>query len=123
MKKTFLYALIGAFALGGLTETAPVRASESGPAAPRSLEQIRDSVRAEAMTSLALGETQAVVHRRWHRRRVVRRHYAPRRRYVRRNVIRSRPLAYIHRRGRWCGKYVGRRCYYTPRALRPFRHR
>lgn len=123
MKKTFLYALVGAFALAGLTETMPAQATETGQAAPRSLEQIRDAVRADALTAFRLGDTQAVAHQRWHRRRVVRRHYAPRRRYVRRNVIRSRPLARIHRRGAWCGKWVGRRCYYTPRVLRPFRHR
>ncbi|MFL1874896.1 hypothetical protein ACIKT0_06720 [Hansschlegelia beijingensis] len=32
-------------------------------------------------------------------------------------------LRHIHRRGRWCGKWVGRRCYYTPRPLRPLRQR
>lgn len=111
MNRTLLYALAGAIGISGLSETTPLAASEDGALAPRSLEQLRDKVRGEAMTSLLAGETEQVRHRRWHRRR-----YAPRRRYS---------IRYIHRRGRWCGnkRYYGRRCYYTPRVLRPFRQR
>ncbi|MFC3694746.1 hypothetical protein [Chenggangzhangella methanolivorans] len=112
MKKTLLYALAGAFALAGITETVPARAEGAGPS-PRSLEELRAEVRGEAMTSLKLGQLQEVRHRRWHKRRYVRR----------RGVFRSRTMSRVHRRGAWCGKYVGRRCYYTPRALRPFRQR
>ncbi|HVI29469.1 hypothetical protein [Hansschlegelia sp.] len=32
-------------------------------------------------------------------------------------------LRYMHRKGRWCGKWYGRRCYYTPGPLRPLRQR
>jgi len=44
-----------------------------------------------------------------------------RRQYRRPGVFRSRTLSRVHRRGRSCGKYTGRRCYYTPRLLKPFR--
>jgi hypothetical protein len=114
MKKTLLYALAAAFAVSGVAETTPVLAADGGSNAPRSLDELRASVRAEAMTRLALGEVDEVRHTRWHRRR-----YAPRRRVVPRRYT----LRYIHRRGRWCGRWVGRRCYYTPRPLRPFRQR
>lgn len=112
MKKTLLYTLVGAFALAGVAETVPARAESAG-AAPRSLDELRAQVRGEAMNRLSLGDVQQVRHRRWHKRRYVRR----------RGVFRSRTMSRIHRRGRWCGKYVGRRCYYTPRVLRPFRQR
>lgn len=110
MKKTLLYTLVGAFALAGVAETVPARA-EAAAAAPRSLDELRAEIRGEAMTSLRLGQLQTVTHRRWHKRRYVRR----------RGVFRSRTMSRVHRRGRWCGKYAGRRCYYTPRLLKPFR--
>lgn len=109
MKKTFLYALAGAIGLSGIAETTPLTAAEASAGAPRSLEQLREKVRGEAMTSLLAGEAQEVRHRRGHRRRYYRgSRWSPR---------------YVHRRGRWCGRgrYYGRRCYYTPRILRPFR--
>lgn len=119
MKKTLLYTLVGAFALAGLAETVPARADTSAPsAAPRSLDELRAETRGEALTSLKIGQLQTVAHRRWHKRRAVHR------RAVRpRGVFRSRTMSRIHHRGRWCGKYAGRRCYYTPRVLKPFRQR
>lgn len=110
MKKTLLYTLAGAFALAGLVETAPVRASEAAASAPRSLEEMRAEIRGEAMTSLARGAVVDVAMRRVNRRQ-----------YRRPGVFRSRTLSRVHRRGRSCGKYTGRRCYYTPRLLKPFR--
>lgn len=109
MKKIIFYALAAAFAVTGVAETTPVSAAERTTFAPRTLEQLREQVRSEALTSLALGDVETVRHRRGHRRR-----YAAPRRYS---------MRYIHRRGRWCGRrgYYGRRCYYTPRVLRPFR--
>lgn len=109
MNRTLLYALAGAIGLTGVVETTPLTAAESPGAAPRSLDALRGAVRAEAMTSLALGDVETVRQRRSNRRR----YYAPRR----------FGLRYIHRRGRWCGnrRWYGRRCYYTPRILRPFR--
>ncbi|WP_020180741.1 hypothetical protein [Methylopila sp. M107] len=109
MKKTLLYALAGVFAVAGVAETAPQAVAEPSTQAPRTLEQLRDRVRADGMSALQAGDLQTVTHRRYHRRR-----YAPRSRYS---------LRYIHRRGRWCsaGRYYGRRCKYTPRVLRPFR--
>lgn len=112
MKKTLLYALAGAFAIGGVAETMPVRASEAASTAPRSLDEVRANVRGEAMTSLLSGQVDEVRHRRWHRGR----HYHGRRWAPRRHGLR-----YVHRRGRWCGRWAGRRCYYTPRPLRPVR--
>lgn len=111
MKKIWLYALAGAIGVTGLAETAPQAQAESGSAAPRTLEQLRENARANAMTALATGGTEQVRHRRWHRKRYV----APRRYSMR----------YVHRRGHWCGKKAlyGRRCYYTPRILKPFRQR
>lgn len=111
MKKTLLYALAAAFALAGVAETAPVRAAETGAAAPRSLEELRAEVRGEALTSMTLGQLQEVRQHRVRTRRTVRG----------RGVFRSRTMSRIHRRGRSCGKYTGRRCYYTPRLLKPFR--
>lgn len=110
MKKTLLYTLIGAFALAGVVETVPARADAATPA-PRSLEQLRAETRGEAMTSFRLGDVQEVAQRRVRKRRTVRQ----------RGVFRSRTMSRIHHRGRSCGKYVGRRCYYTPRLLKPFR--
>jgi hypothetical protein len=106
MKKTLLYALAGALAIAGVAETAPPAAADPAAAGPRSLEELRLKLRSEGMTSLAAGDLQTVRHRRWHRSRYVPRRYT---------------LRYMHRRGRWCGRYVGRRCYYTPRPLRVFR--
>lgn len=115
MKKPLLYALAAAFAVAGVAETAPSAVAEPSAATPRTLEQLRAKVRGEAMTSLALGDVETVRHRRWHRRR-----YAPRRRFVPRRYT----LRYIHRPGRSCrGRFIGRRCYYTPRILRPLRQR
>lgn len=111
MRKTFFYALAGALVITGVAETTPLSAAERASSGPRTLEQLREQVRPEALTSLALGHVETVRHRRGHRRR----YYAPRRYSMR----------YVHRRGRWCGRgaYYGRRCYYTPRVLRPFRQR
>ncbi|RXF73577.1 hypothetical protein [Hansschlegelia zhihuaiae] len=114
MKKTLLYSLAAAFAISGVAETAPVLAADGGRSAPPSLDELRASVRADAMMRLALGEVDRVGHTRYHRHR-----YAPRRRVVPRRFT----LRYIHRPGRSCRRWVGRRCYYTPRPLRPFRQR
>lgn len=103
MRKPLLYALAATFALG-VAETTPAFA-EPAATAPRSLDELRAQVRGEAMTALAAGETEQVRHRRYHRGKRYHRRY--------------------HRRGRWCGyrAWYGKRCYYTPRVLRPFRQR
>lgn len=109
MNRTWIVVLAGAIGLTSFAETAPLKAAEAQAAAPRTLEASRARVRAEAVTSLALGDVETVRSRRKLRRRyVVPRRFSPR---------------YIHRRGRWCGsgRYYGRRCYYTPRILKPFR--
>lgn len=118
MKKMLLYTLAGAFALAGVAETVPARAEAAAPAAVRSLDELRAEIRGEALTSLRLGLLQTVAQRRWRKRRYTRgRAVRPR------GVFRSRTMSRIHRRGRWCGRYSGRRCYYTPRLLKPFRQR
>lgn len=91
MKTPPLYALAAATALVGMSETAPLAAAERP--APLSLDQIR----ADALQRLSLGEIEMVRHTRYHRRKM--------------------------RRSRWCGyrRYYGKRCYYTPRLLKPFR--
>jgi hypothetical protein len=114
MKKTLLYALVGTFALAGVVETTPQASAEPALHSPRTLDQLRETVRGQAIADLAAGDTQTVGHSRYHRRRA-----SSRRRWVPRRYT----LRYIHRGGRWCGRgrWYGRRCYYTPRALRPFR--
>ena len=115
MKKTLLYALAGVFAVSGVIETAPQAQAGPASASPRTVEQLRETVRADGLAAMQAGDLQTVAHRRWHRRRYVKRRWAPRR----------YSLRYIHRRGHWCsrGRWYGRRCYYTPRALRPLRQR
>lgn len=60
MRKTFIYAIVGAVGLAGMAETTPLAAREAPAATPDSLEQLRAKVRSEAMTSLASGDVQAV---------------------------------------------------------------
>lgn len=107
MKKTIIYAIAGAMGVVGVAETAPqAYAAEN---APRSLEQIRQQVRGEAMTSLANGQVDAV---RYRGRRVYRggRHWGPRRYYGGRRYMGPR-------------RYYGGRRYYGPRRYHYRRYR
>ena len=98
--------LVAGLAYGPAGAAEPARASVGSSGQPG----------ASAASERLSGPLQLVDYRRDRRverhRRVYRHHRASR-----------YSLRYIHRRGRWCGKWYGRRCYYTPRPLRPLRQR
>ncbi|GLK67141.1 hypothetical protein GCM10008179_07790 [Hansschlegelia plantiphila] len=111
MNKTLLFALACAVGITGLAETSPSSAATASPTPSSSSPGLRADIRAAATASLRRGDVQEVANRPVHRKR-----YRTNRPYS---------LRSIHRPGRWCsrGRWYGKRCYYTPSGLRPFRQR
>jgi hypothetical protein len=117
MKKTLLYGLACAVGLTGIAETSLAWAKQSAPA-----QGVRADVRASALESLERGNVQEVANRKATNRKVTNRK-VKRKRYRARGPAAT--LRSVHSRGRWCGegRWYGKRCYYTPSGLRPFRQR
>lgn len=114
MRKTFIYAIMGAVGVTAFAETTPVAFAEGAKAPPTSLEQVRANVRGEAMTALKAGDLQTVGRRRW---RGGGRRYGGRRYYGGRGYYGGR--RYYGGRGYYGRPYYGRRYYYRRPYYRP----
>lgn len=101
MKRAAIYIVAGALGVATLADAAPPAQAAEQAASPASLDQLRESVRGEALRALSTGDLEQV-----HRRRYRHRHY----RYYRYRYYRYRPYRYRyyrHRHYRGPGIYFG----------------
>lgn len=112
MKKTLIYAIVGAVGVTTFAETTPQAFAASAKSAPASLEQVRANVRSEAMTALGAGQVENVGRR-------GRGYYGGRRHYGGRGYYGGR--RYYGGRGYYGGRrYYGARRYYGGRRRPAF---